>query len=179
MGARWRHFRVVCRHKYQVFKQCKSCGLWKQGILHDMSKFSITEFSASARYFQGHRSPIEAEKEDVGYSAAWLHHKGHNRHHWEYWTDFDDNGDVIANKIPLHYVIEMICDWIGAGKVYAQDKQWSPLDMIDYYNSVRKARYFHPDTEAIILKYFDIIINKGMADFYQCARTDIHNTHHC
>ena len=95
-----KHFRTVCKHKWYVFKECAACGLIWQGIIHDLSKFGITEFASSAKYFQGDRSPIEAEKETVGYSLAWLHHKGHNKHHWEYWTDFNEVGGIITNKIP-------------------------------------------------------------------------------
>lgn len=82
------HLKVVCKHKSIVFKLMKKCGYGWQGLKHDMSKFSPTEFFSSARYFQGTRSPIDKEKEVLGYSNAWLHHKGHNKHHWEYWVDF-------------------------------------------------------------------------------------------
>jgi hypothetical protein len=65
MGARLRHFKTICKHKAIVFRECRACGIAWQGLIHDLSKFSITEFSASAKYFQGNRSPIEAEKEDT------------------------------------------------------------------------------------------------------------------
>ena len=131
MGACVKHFKTVCKHKWVVFKECHACGITWQGIIHDMSKFGITEFVPSAKYFQGNRSPINAEKEKNGYSIAWLHHKGINKHHWEWWTDFDDeDGKIIANKIPYKYVVEMVCDWIGAGKVYSKEKwtQEEPLN---------------------------------------------------
>ena len=76
-----KHFKTVCKHKYYVFKECAACGLFWQGLVHDLSKFSPVEFASSAKYFQGNRSPIDAEKEAIGYSTAWLHHKGHNKHH--------------------------------------------------------------------------------------------------
>lgn len=94
MGVRWKHFKTICKHKAVVFKECRACGITWQGLVHDLSKFSPAEFTASAKYFQGDKSPIEAEKEATGYSAAWNHHKGHNPHHWEYWTDFDEDGEV-------------------------------------------------------------------------------------
>ena len=150
------HFKTVCRHKYYVFQECKSCGITWQGIIHDLSKLGITEFASSAKYFQGNRSPIEAEKDAIGYSAAWLHHKGHNKHHWEYWTDFDDNGNVIANRVPIKYVVEMVCDWIGAGKAYTKE-QWKQDEPLDYYNKVRAGRHFHPDTEKLILIFLEDI----------------------
>ena len=60
-----KHLKTVLIHKWYVFKECVSCGIIWQGIIHDLSKFSFTEFISSAKYFQGNRSPINAEKEDA------------------------------------------------------------------------------------------------------------------
>lgn len=169
MGVYWQHFMVVCRHKHEVFKQCRACGISWQGFIHDLSKFGPTEFISSARYFQGNRSPIEAEKETIGYSKAWLHHKGHNKHHWEYWTDFADDGTIIANKIPVKYVIEMCCDWVGAGKVYGKDK-WTQESPMIHYNKMRPGRYFHPETDAVIIHCMELIRDEGLNAFHKYAR---------
>ena len=173
MSYVWQHFKTVCRHKWFVFHECASCGIMWQGLVHDLSKFSPTEFIPSAKYFQGNRSPIEAEKEDVGYSAAWLHHKGKNPHHWEYWIDFGPNGEIIANKMPRKYIIEMVCDFIGAGKAYNTAK-WTQRSPLEYYNKVRDGRYFHPDTEKEILKYLNCIADEGLDAFYKMVRTEEH-----
>lgn len=165
MGAKWKHFKTVYKHKAVVFRECKACGIPWQGLVHDLSKFGITEFAPSARYFQGDKSPIEAEKAELGYSVAWLHHKGHNKHHWEWWTDFGENGEVIANKIPSKYVIEMVCDWIGAGMVYS-GKKWTQAEPLNYYKKVRLGRYFHPETEKLILRLLEIIKDKGLEKFH-------------
>lgn len=164
----WKHFLTIILHKVIVFKECKACGLFWRGLVHDLSKFSFTEFISSARYFQGNRSPIEAEKQAIGYSRAWLHHKAHNLHHWEYWIDISDNGSIIANKIPYIYVVEMVCDWIGAGKVY-NSKQWNQHDPLLYYNRVRPGRYFHPETEELILAFLNCIYNYGLDAFHRMA----------
>lgn len=169
MGVRWKHFKTVMKHKQVVFRECWACGIGWQGIVHDLSKFSHTEFSPSAKFFQGNRSPIEAEKEDCGYSFAWLHHKGCNPHHWEYWIDFASDGGIIADRIPKKYVIEMLCDWIGAGKVYAKGK-WSQNDPLDYYNKVRAGRYFHPETEQVIVRFLELIRDNGLDEFHKIAR---------
>ena len=164
-----KHFSVVMRHKWVVFKECAACGMPLRGLLHDLSKFSPTEFLSSARYFQGNRSPIEAEKERLGYSKAWLHHKGHNKHHWEYWTDFDDSGAVIANKIPYKYVVEMVCDWVGASKVY-ENGDWNRLKPLQYYQKVRMGRYFYPETEELIVMFLEKIATDGLVCFHRIAR---------
>lgn len=163
-----RHFVTITRHKKVVMQLCFKCGLIKRGLLHDLSKYGITEFGASARYFQGNRSPIEAEKEDVGYSLAWQHHKGHNPHHWEYWID---NVGTYANnpiKIPYEYVVEMICDWVGAGIVYSNKKcdfNVPYSEPFDYYKDHLYERIFHPETQDLIEYFLRIIEMLGVNSF--------------
>lgn len=170
--AELKHLRTVAKHRWVVLQQCARCGYFWQGLTHDLSKLSRAEFVSSARYFQGDRSPIEAEKAAQGYSAAWLHHKGRNPHHWEYWTDFDKgDGHVIANKIPYRYVVEMVCDWIGAGMVYSQDK-WTQSEPLAYYDKVRKGRHFHEETELLLRFFLEVIKDYGLDKFYEVARSE-------
>lgn len=169
MTKYWKHLKTICKHKWIVFKECAACGIFWQGLIHDLSKFGFTEFISSARHFQGNRSPIEAEKESIGYSRAWLHHKGHNKHHWEYWADFASDGSIIANEIPAKYVVEMVCDWIGAGKAY-NSSNWTQHDPLTYYNKVRPGRHFNPRTESIILAFLYTIDIQGLDSFHCVAR---------
>ena len=102
MGKIWNHFRTITYHKYLVAKGCFRVGLFWQGLRHDLSKYSPTEFLAGIKYYQGTRSPNNAEREEKGYSAAWLHHKGRNRHHYEYWTDYSiEAGAGIIAPVPM------------------------------------------------------------------------------
>ncbi len=115
------HLRTVVTHKYLVARGCFAVGLYRQGILHDLSKFSPTEFMVGARYWQGNRSPNNAERETIGYSSSWLHHKGRNRHHYEYWVDYNLRGEIdgqvlIPVKMPGRYVVEMLMDGILPGR---------------------------------------------------------------
>ena len=168
----WKHFKTICRHKHYVFQECRACGITWQGITHDLSKFGRIEFVPSARYFQGDRSPIEAEKEKCGYSFAWLHHKGCNPHHWEFWTDFAEaDGSIITNKIPYKYVVEMICDWIGAGKAY-QKEAWTTESPMIHYKKMRNGRHFHPETDALIVGFLECIKDKGLDEFHKMARSE-------
>ena len=84
----WKHFCTITHHKILVMKHCFRIGLYWQGLMHDMSKYSPAEFIPGCRYYQGYRSPNNAEREAKGYSSAWLHHKGRNKHHYEYWIDY-------------------------------------------------------------------------------------------
>ena len=117
------HFSTITRHKLTVQHLCFRCGLYKQGLLHDLSKYSWTEFSSGVKYYQGYRSPIDKEKELTGMSQGWLHHKGRNKHHWDYWVDREYRGsEIVALPMPFNYVLESVCDKIAASKIYAKEK---------------------------------------------------------
>lgn len=117
------HFVTITTHKLKVTGLCFRCGLYSQGLLHDLSKYSFTEFIPSVKYYQGFQSPITAEKKDKGYSLCWLHHKGRNKHHWEYWTDRLANDEFVTSiEMPFNYMLESVCDRIAASKVYNKEK---------------------------------------------------------
>lgn len=140
-----KHFKTIIKHKWYVGVECFKRGLYWQGIIHDLSKLSFTEFFTSAKYFQEFKSPIDAEKADIGYSVAWLNHKAKNKHHWMYWTDRKD-GKEIAVPMPEKYIQEMVCDYIGAGKAYNTEK-WTPAEPLNYYNNIdSKKMLLHPNT---------------------------------
>ena len=113
------HLGTIIRHKNKVLCHCIKAGIIWRGIVHDLSKFSPTEFIPGVKYFQGTRSPNEAEREKFGFSKAWMHHKGRNRHHFEYWTDYNPKTKQIEPvKMPTVFVIEMFCDRVAASKTY-------------------------------------------------------------
>ena len=113
----FKHFHKICTHKRWVFHYCRKAGISWRGFWHDMSKFSPTEFWESVRYYQGDSSPIDAAKKDKGWSKAWMHHKGRNRHHYEYWMDnFDNGGEALI--MPFDDALELLCDYLAAGRAY-------------------------------------------------------------
>lgn len=129
------HLKTILYHKYLVMQGCFRVGLYYQGIMHDLSKFSPTEFLVGAKYFQGDRSPNNAEREDIGYSSAWLHHKGRNKHHFEYWIDYsavEIKGGLAPAPMPVKYVVEMFMDRVAASKVYEKEN----------YNDAKPLEYF-------------------------------------
>lgn len=144
-----KHFKKICTHKYWVAKYCFKMGLYHQGIMHDMSKFSLVEFGESLKYYQGTSSPIDACKKVNGYSLAWQHHKGRNPHHYEYWTDNYDKG-TIAIKMPFKYACEMLADYIAAGKAYmGEGFSWS-AELEWWVNKIATNPKMHPDTKEFI-----------------------------
>lgn len=116
------HLHTINKHRFIVLCLCFKCGMYYQGLVHDLSKYSPSEFIPSVKYFQGNRSPISREKEVIGYSECWLHHKGRNKHHFEYWLDRKGKTtEIYAYPMPFRYVLESIMDKISASKVYNKD----------------------------------------------------------
>ena len=142
------HLKTINQHKAKVTWLCWRCGLYKQGFLHDLSKYSYIELKTGFTYYQGFRSPIDAQKEDIGYSLSWLHHKGRNKHHWEYWLDNSANG-VVAVRMPVNYVVEMFCDRVAASMIYQKDK-YTDSSALEYYEAGRHRILIHPDTDKLI-----------------------------
>ena len=159
------HLRTVVRHKELVMIGCFRVGLYRQGLMHDLSKFSPTEFLVGARYFQGNRSPNNAEREDIGYSSSWLHHKGRNRHHFEYWVDYnlrgkDGESPLVPVKMPGRFVVEMLMDRIAASKVYLGDA-YTDKSPLGYFDGGRARKFMHPETAALLEKLLRMLAEKG------------------
>lgn len=157
----FRHFYTITRHRHKVIAHCFRAGIGFQGLFHDLSKYSPTEFFAGAKYYQYTRSPNEAEREAHGYSRAWLHHKGRNRHHFEYWVDIDPiEKRYRPVKMPLKYVIEMFCDRVAASKIYA-GKSYSPSHPLAYFERGRESRSIHPETSDFLEKLLVMLEKEG------------------
>ncbi len=156
------HLKTINRHKALVLQHCFAVGLYKQGILHDLSKYSWTEFSVGAKYYQGNRSPNDAEREDKGYTSSWLHHKGRNKHHLEYWIDYsvDKSKGLVGMEMPKEYVIEMFCDRIAACKIYNKDN-YNQRQPLEYYMRGRAGKLLHPASKKLLEKYLKMLADKG------------------
>jgi hypothetical protein len=148
------HFLTICRHKYYVAKCLLEYNLYWQALVHDLSKFSPTEFISSAKYFCGTKPPIEKEKEERGYSVAWLHHKGCNKHHWQYWVDWDKDGKIITTEIPEKYLIEMAADLVGASKAYLKGR-YDRNEPLKYFNS-NKGKWIISQQDISIVEHYII-----------------------
>jgi hypothetical protein len=146
MGNYWKHFKTVTLHRYWVFRHCCKAGIPIAGLLHDLSKYSPTEFNEGGKYYSGSRSPIDECKYNNGYSMGWLHHKGRNPHHYEYWQDEFDSGATVHIQMPYRYAIEMVCDMLAASKVY-NGKDFTYEKFYDYWLAKKKKPVaMHPQT---------------------------------
>ena len=159
----WKHFKTITYHKYLVMKGCFKVGLYKQGITHDLSKYMPSEFLVGVKYYQGNRSPNNAEREAIGYSSAWLHHKGRNRHHYEYWIDYstkDITGGMAPAPMPVKYIAEMLMDRIAACKVY-NGENYTDAAPWEYYSLGREKAPIHPETKAVLEKLLIMLAEQG------------------
>ena len=171
----WKHFCTITYHKYLVAKGCFAVGLYRQGLLHDMSKYSPTEFRVGAKYYQGTRSPNNAEREDIGYSSAWLHHKGRNKHHFEYWIDYTvqgGEGPLSGMKMPDKYIVEMVMDRIAASKVYMKEK-YTDRSPLEYYNKSKSKVILHPHTRKMLEHLLTMLAVKGEAETFAYIKKKI------
>ena len=160
----WAHFKTITRHRRLVRRYCFRVGLYWQGLTHDLSKYSPAEFWRGAKYFLGYRSPNDEERRQTGVSLAWLHHKGKNRHHFEYWIDYRlaEDGSVFMGgcKMPLKYVAEMFCDRIAASQVYLKD-QYTDASPYEYYIRSKEHILIYPETGDELEKMLFVLKEQG------------------
>lgn len=174
----WQHFRTITAHKILVMKGCFQIGLYRQGLLHDLSKYGPTEFLVGCRYYKGYMSPNNAERFEKGYSSAWLHHKGKNKHHLEYWIDYgvgDAGGEGTAMcgmKMPLCYVAEMFIDRVSASKNYKKE-QYTDKGALEYYNNSKDHYMLHPDTRAMLEYLLEMLWKKGERETFSYLKCQI------
>ena len=167
------HFRTVCKHRFLVMQGCFHVGLIWQGLTHDLSKFSPTEFRVGARYYQGSRSPNTREREENGYSLAWMHHKGRNRHHFEYWTDLKPGTRVYSPvEMPPRYLAEMVMDRIAACKTY-QGKAYTDAAPITYLEAAKETPLMHPATMRKLRYLLSLLRDKGERELYRFIRETV------
>ncbi|MCR5603627.1 MAG: DUF5662 family protein [Lachnospiraceae bacterium] len=169
-----KHLRTINAHRRLVRKGCFKVGLYYQGLTHDLSKYSLSEFPVGAKYYQGFRSPNNAEREAIGYSSAWLHHKGRNRHHYEYWFDYSSEagGGIIPARMPDKYIIEMFMDRIAASKIYNGDKYTDDMPL-KYYHKGKPEVFIEKDTRALLEKLLHMLADEGEEACFEYIRKKI------
>lgn len=170
----WGHLKTVHRHRALVRKHCFRLGLYWQGLTHDLSKYSPVEFWAGVKYFQGDHSPNDQQRKEQGYSAAWLHHKGRNRHHFEYWTDYQKDGSGIGGvEMPAKYVAEMFCDRLAASKVY-QGENFDPSHPYRFFERGKgRQLLLHPATAAQLEKILLVLRDQGEDAAFDYVRQEV------
>ena len=157
----WQHFKTITKHRLLVMSGCFKVGLYWRGLVHDLSKYSPTEFLSGARYYQGNRSPNTAEREDKGYSEAWMHHKGRNKHHYEYWTDINrETRRYESLPMPRKYLVEMVMDRRAACMTY-QGKDYTDGAALAYFRKSMERDRMHAQTRQELDYLLEMLSQQG------------------
>lgn len=169
----WGHLKTVAHHRALVCQGCFRVGLYRQGLTHDLSKFSPTEFWRGVKYYQGTRSPNAAEREEKGYSEAWMHHKGRNRHHYEYWTDLSPaTRRYEPVEMPRRYLVEMVMDRRAACMTY-EGKAYTPASPLQYFEKSRERLLMHPNTEKALGFLLTKLRDQGEQETFRYIRQSV------
>lgn len=150
----FKHLSYIIRHKWYVMLECFKCGLYWRGITHDLSKLRPEEFLPYSNYFHG---DIKRGRDSTGYykptdtgdasfDYAWFLHQKRNDHHWQWWVYPDEGEKVKVLKMSHKAMVEMLCDWRGAGIA-----QGTP-DTLAWYTKNKHKMLLHPETRTWIEK---------------------------
>lgn len=173
MGNFWKHLHTINHHRRLVRQGCFRVGLYWQGLTHDLSKYAPIEFWTGVRFYQGTRSPNTAERETLGWSEAWMHHKGRNRHHFEYWTDLDPVTRVYAPvPMPQRFLAEMVMDRIAACKTY-QGAAYTDASPLAYLNRAKESRLVHKDTMRQLRFLLTMLAERGEKETFRFIRAHL------
>ena len=161
-----KHLKIVRTHRKYVRKACFKMGIPLYGLIHDLSKYSLTELSI-CKYYTGKKSPHQVAREELGYSPSWIHHYHTNKHHFQYWWDEDEEGKIIPMKMPYKYVIESFCDMLGASKAY-NPEDWGPDLLLCYWDQKCKGkRIMHEDSVKLLDHFIRQIALDGEENFFE------------
>ncbi|MBQ2990088.1 MAG: catalase [Clostridia bacterium] len=164
------HLSTVTRHRHRVIAHCAKAGILFQGLFHDLSKYTPSEFWPGVKYYNGKHSPTEDERREYGYSQAWMHHKGRNRHHWEYWTDYNMNLKCyMPVPVPRKYLAEMLCDRIAASKIYKGDS-YTDSAPLDYLEKGYMRDSMHPQTLEELTRFLALLRDQGEDAMFAALR---------
>ena len=165
-----KHFKTITKHRHAVIRHCFKCGIGFQGLFHDLSKYSLTEFIPGAKYYVGTKSPNEKEREVYGYSLAWMHHKGRNKHHFEYWVDINMQSKRYEPvPMPKRYVTEMFCDRVAACKIY-RGKDYTDSSALEYFLRGNARAKMHEETADLLEEWLRMLAEKGEKETFEHIR---------
>jgi len=166
------HLKTVMKHRHLVFVHARKAGIFFQGLTHDLSKFSYEEFWIGVKYYQENRSPNEKERRLFGYSKAWIHHKGRNKHHFEYWIDYSPVTKKMEGiEMPRKYLIEMVCDRMAASKTY-QGKDYTNTSPLTYFLGSKDRIMMHENTKKDLEFLLTKLSLEGEKELFRYIRKD-------
>ena len=130
-------------------------------------------FIPGAKYYLGDESPNEKERRINGYSKAWLHHQGRNKHHFEYWVDYNPElNRKEPVEMPVRYLIEMFCDRVAASKIY-YGKDYTIEKPFEYFDARRNRRWMHENTSKELEKLLIMLKEKGEKETFSYIKNTL------
>ena len=151
----FKYLHYINSHRFITFLYCCKAGIPFQGFIHDLSSYSPSEFFEGLKYYKNNKtSPIKNSQKENGYSLAWLHHKGRNKHHSEYW--FDYQAPLKAPIIPFKYCVEMICDRIANAKM-EQGKKYTNMSPYYAWNKTRDNEMLNRKIQSFMTETFELL----------------------
>jgi len=146
MKRHWSYLKYIARHKWYVLVAGHKIGAgWFRLLTHDLSKFSPSEWKPYSETFYNKNGSNKKYKSNEGFDKAWLKHIHRNKHHWQYWVLRNDGGKVSTLIMPRKYVLEMVADWMGAGKAITGEWEYS-----DWYSKNKDKIVIHEATRALV-----------------------------
>lgn len=172
MSHPFKHFMTITHHRHLVIAHCFRAGIPLRGLLHDLSKYAPVEFVPGAKYWRGNCSPNVGEREATGVSRAWLHHKGRNKHHFEYWTDYVPAAHGMAGvPMPDKCIIEMFCDRVAASKTYL-GADYTDAAPLEYYERMKCHYLIHPQTAQKLHRLLRMLAERGERETFATIRRE-------
>ena len=144
----------LARHKAYVTLECFHQGLFRRGLMHDLSKLRPSEWLPYTEFFYGEKAAPVREKTgyykptdtgDQSFDFAWLLHQKRNDHHWQWWVLPKDDGGLKILKMSPEARLEMVCDWCGASRAQGYGG-WEAVQ--EWYQANKGKMQLHPETRA-------------------------------
>lgn len=171
-----RHLKTINNHRRLVREGCFKLGLYWQGLTHDLSKYTWPEFRIGMKYFLEGQSPHNGERAVLGYSTAWLHHKGRNKHHAEYWIDYTvdpvENRHIAGMRMPVKYLVEMFVDRISATKNY-HGAEYKDSDALVYYEKRKEYMLIDDHSRKQLEILLHMLAEKGEDETFRFIRRHV------
>lgn len=153
------YLKYVLRHKWFILCASRKIGasLWL-ALIHDVSKFRPSEWTPYARTFY---KPDGSKQfnETPAYRRAWLLHLHRNPHHWQYWMIINQENSTTAIEMPHKYALEMVADWMGAGR--AISGRW---EYLEWYTKNREKIVLHDNTRHFVEEILGIAVSEKMPE---------------
>ena len=91
-----------------------------------------------------------------------MHHKGRNKHHFEYWTDYslDIGHGMECVRMPRKYFVESVMDRIAACKVY-RGKTYTDSSAWEYLTTRDSEALMNKDDFAELGRILKMLADKG------------------